>query len=178
MARRKPKCIHPVPDIQAADKTLAEIAGLRRKLRLLEDELNARVEQAKEEAKARAKPLHSQVEALENGLQAFAEHRKEDLFDEKRSRSLDYGVLGFRKSSEIKPAVGNTWKAVLAMIKEKEFPEALRLREDVNREELHKWPDDRLALVGARRLAKDVFWYELDEAKLEPLEKPARHIAA
>ena len=49
MARRKPECIHPVPDIQAADTTLAEIAGLRRKLRLLEDELNARVEQVLEQ---------------------------------------------------------------------------------------------------------------------------------
>jgi phage host-nuclease inhibitor protein Gam len=178
MARRKPESIHPVPDIQAADVTLAEIAGLRRKLRLLEDELNARVEQAKEEAKARAKPLHSRIEALENGLQAFAEHRKQDLFDEKRSRSLVYGALGFRKSSEIKPVAGGTWKAVLAMVKERGFPEALRLREDVNREELHKWPDDRLALVGARRLAKDIFWYELDEARLESLEEPAHHAAA
>lgn len=178
MARRKPGNIQPVTSLEAANGALAEIAGLRRELRLLEHELNRRIDQAKADAESRAAPLHAGLEAWENGLRAFAELHKENLFGEKRSTSLDYGVVGFRKSTEIKPAPGGTWRAVLGRLKEEGLSEALRLREDVNREELHKWPDNRLALVGARRLSKDVFWYELDEARLHPPDDTARRSAA
>jgi len=37
----------------------------------------------------------------------------------------------------------------------------LRIREDVNREALRGWSDERLVEVGVRRLEKDLFWYEL-----------------
>jgi hypothetical protein len=43
------------------------------------------------------------------------------------------------------------------------FSEAVRVKEEVNKEEMAAWPDERLALVGARRVEKDQFWYEVDQ---------------
>jgi hypothetical protein len=43
------------------------------------------------------------------------------------------------------------------------------VKEDVNKDELLKWPDERLKLVGASRVVSDDFWLEcIEEVVLEP----------
>jgi hypothetical protein len=68
-----------------------------------------------------AMPLQSRLASIEGGLLAFAEHNKDDLFKSKRSRELDFGTLGYRRSKEIKPQPKKTWKMVLGAIKELGF---------------------------------------------------------
>jgi len=105
--------------------------------------------------------IHHPWQAL--GAQLLEKGR---LFVGKRSVDLDYGKLGWRKSTEIKPAAKTTWAMILGRLRELAFGEAIRIKEEVNREVLHEWPEERLELVGARRVEKDTFWYEIDEAKL------------
>ncbi|MBF0261068.1 MAG: host-nuclease inhibitor Gam family protein, partial [Magnetococcales bacterium] len=60
-----------------------------------------------------------------------------------------------------------TWAMVLGKLKELAFYEAIRVKEECNKEVLHEWPDERLAAVCARRVEKDVFWYELKKEELK-----------
>lgn len=166
MARCKPKNLHPVKNLKEADLALAQLARLKRDLGRIRDEANEEIDRVKSEAEARAEPLNARLDALENGLLAFAEFNKEELFALRRSRELAFGALGWRRSREIKPTPKGSWKMILARIKEHGFAEALRTREEVNREELHGWPEERLAQVGARRVEKDSFWYEINEQPL------------
>lgn len=166
MARQKPKNLIPVKDVAEANKVLAEIASIKRTIQALEGELNDAIDHLKAQSEARAAPYKVRLLALENGLLAFSEFNKDELFFQKRSKVLEFGTIGYRRSMEIKPQPKTTWKMILGKIKDLDFSDALRIREDVNRDELRGWPEERLELVGARRMEKDTFWYETDETTL------------
>lgn len=166
MGRIKPKNLYPVKDLAAANAAMAEIAGIKRSIVELESAMNTSIDRIKAEAEVKAAPLQTRLASIEGGLLAFAEHNKDELFKTKRSRELDFGSLGYRRSKEIKPQPKKTWKMVLGTIKRMGFTMAVRNKESVNKEELHTWPDSRLDLIGCRRMTKDAFWYEIDEEKI------------
>lgn len=166
MARNKPKNLYPIKDLKAANAALAEIAGLKRTIGGIESRLNDKIDQLKAQAAADSSPSLSKLDALENGLLAFAVFNKADLFVEKRSKELDFGAIGFRRSTEVKPKSKITWAMVLEKIKALGFKEAILVEEKPNKEELHKWPDERLALVDVHKVEKDTFWYEIDAQKV------------
>lgn len=166
MARRKPNNLYPVKDLDAANAALARIASIKRSIAEVESKLNENIDLLKAEADVTVAPLQAELAAVENGLLAFAEFSKDEVFAGKRSKELDFGSLGYRRSKEIKPKPKHTWKMVLGFLKRLDFKEAIRTKESVNKEELKKWPDERLDQVGARRVGKDTFWYEIDEQKV------------
>jgi phage host-nuclease inhibitor protein Gam len=166
MGRVKPKNLYPIKDLAAANAAMAEIAGIKRSIAEIESAMNERIDHTKAEAEVRALPLQARLASIEGGLLAYAEHNKSDLFKDKRSRELDFGSLGYRRSKEIKPKAKTTWKMVLGAIKQFKFNAALRTTEGVNKEELHTWPDQRLDVIGCHRVEKDTFWYEIDETKI------------
>lgn len=165
MARSKPK-LYPVASLADANQALADIGALKRQITLIEAEMNTAIDQAKAAAEAAAGPLKLKIAAIDTGLQAYAEQNKKALFKDRRSHELDYGTIGFRKSSQIKPKTKTTWAMVLGRLKEMKFANAIRTKEEVNKEEMATWPAERLDLVGARRVDKDQFWYEIDESKI------------
>lgn len=167
MARQKPKNLYPVKDLAAANKALAEIAELRRSVKAREGAMNDEIDRLKAETEAAVAPLQAKMASLENGLLAFAEFNKDELFVDKRSKDLDFGSLGYRRSKEIKPKPKHTLAMVLGKIKELGFVEAIRTKESVNKDELSQWSDERLALVDARRVEKDTFWYEVAEQEIK-----------
>jgi len=166
MARRKPTNLHPVRDLAEANAVLAEIAAIRRTLKTIEVELNTRIAHATKLSEAAAAKHLERLQALENGLLAFAEYNKGELFRERRSRELDFGTLGYRRSSEVKPIAKHTFAMVLGRCKDLGLMEAIRTKEELNREELHTWSAERLAMVGARRVEKDAFWFEVKEQRV------------
>ena len=166
MARIKPKNLYPVKDLTAANAAMAEIAVIKRSITELESAMNTSIDRIKAEAEVKAAPLQTRLASIEGGLLAFAEHNKDELFKTKRSRELDFGSLGYRRSKEIKPQPKRTWKMVLGTIKRLGFKAAVRSKDMVNKEELHTWPDSRLDLIGCRRVEKDSFWFEINEAAI------------
>lgn len=102
MARNRPNNLHAVKNLAEASATLAEIAGVKRDLKAIEGRLNAEIDHLKAQAEIEASPIQVKLKQLEAGLQAFAEYNR-DLFKDRRSRELDFGTIGFRKSKEIKP---------------------------------------------------------------------------
>lgn len=170
MARSKPKNIRPVKNLAEANQALAEIGELKRRITLIETGMNAAIDAARAAAELEASPLQTEIARIEAGLAAFGEFEKGDLFKEKRSYELDFGAIGFRKSSQIKPKARHTWAMVLGLLKEMKFPAAIRTKEEVNKDELATWPAERLDLVGARRVPQDVFWYEVNADRIADKE--------
>ncbi|MBF0125702.1 MAG: host-nuclease inhibitor Gam family protein [Magnetococcales bacterium] len=164
--RVKPENIVHVRDLQQANAALGEIAQLQRNIEIIETDMNESIDRIKRAADAFAAPRRARLESLANGLSAFAEFNKGTLFEKRRGVELSFGVLGFRRSSEIKPKGRGTWAQVLDRIKELGVGEAIRIREDVNRELLRGWPEERLELLGVSRIEKDLFWYELKTTSL------------
>lgn len=166
MARQKPKNVFLIRDVEGVNQALAELGEIKRRIDGIETEMNEKIDQAKMEAGALCAPLQARREALESGVLAFAEYNREELFQKKKSLELDFGSIGYRKSTSIKTLAKTTWAMVLGRIKELKFTEAIRTKEDVNREVLQTWPDERLVLVGAKRVEEDTFWIELKEESL------------
>ncbi len=170
MARSKPKKVYPVNNLADANAALAEIGELKRTITLVETRMNEQIDRAKADADNEAAPLKIRIAEIEAGIAVFAESNKRGVFKTKRSHELDYGTIGFRKSSQIKPKPKTTWAMVLGLLRDMKFPTAIRTKEEVNKEELATWPAERLDLVGARRVEKDQFWYEIDESKIADTE--------
>lgn len=171
MSRRKPRNLFPVKDLAAANAALGEMGQLQRSIEAVQHRMNQTIDQAKAEAEAEAAPLQSRLEALENGLQAFAEYNKDELFKGRKTVKLDFGLLGYRKSTKLATLAKITWAMVLEKLLELGFAEAIRTKEEVNREVVKGWPEERQALVGCRTVEEDEFWVEADQTKLCGQEK-------
>jgi phage host-nuclease inhibitor protein Gam len=167
MARNKPTNLYPVKDRAQANQVLAEIGQLKRQVAAINAALNDDIDRAKAEAEQKIAPLASRLDALENGLLAFAEYNKDELFPKQRSLDLVYGVIGYRRSKELGTMPKTTWKQVLGKLKELGLAAGIRTKEDVDKEHLRTWPEERLALVGCRNIEKDSFWYEVKEEEIQ-----------
>lgn len=167
MPRVKPNNLHPVKSLDEANDAMREIGELRRVIAGIEDRMNDDIDVLKARAAEEAAHFRARLESLENGVHAFAEIRKDELFDDKRrSVRLDFGTIGYRRSHEVGLAKGFTWKAVLAKLRELAFKEAIRVKEEPDKDILKSWPGERLDLVGCVKKEKDTFWFEIDEVKL------------
>ena len=147
---------------EGADKVLFEIAHLEREIEGLEGDLQALIEEAKQETKNAVAPLQERKKLLELQLQRFVEARREELTG--KSRKLNYGTVGFRQSTRI---VIRAAAACVMALKSLGLREYLRVREAPDKERLRELDDATLAQVGARRVVEEVFGYQLDRARIQ-----------
>jgi phage host-nuclease inhibitor protein Gam len=146
-----------IADWQQADHYLKNIGDLQLEIEDAERTAKADIDQAKLNLSNRVNPLHEQIEVLVRSLEAFSAAHQED-FGDARSRKLDFGVLGWRKSTSI-----STKKTTLEKIKEvfgRKAAQFLRLKEEVDKDAMAKLTDEQLKAVDARRDVKDAFFVE------------------
>ncbi len=166
MSRKKPANLVHIKDLDAADDALFELASNTRALQRLQDELNQAIDKLKAKFERDSQELVSKNEALGNGLHAFAEHHKAELFTRKRSLELTFGTLGYRVSSEVQPQPKLKWRDVLERLERGNFDQAIRVKKEVDRDVLRTFGEDELAEVGVRLVDKDTFWFELKQEQL------------
>ncbi|MEO5332137.1 MAG: host-nuclease inhibitor Gam family protein [Magnetococcus sp. YQC-5] len=164
-SRVKPQPVYMIADMQQANAVLGEMAMLQRAITTIEADMNSVIDTAKRNADAFAAPRRKRLKDLETALSVFAEFNKETLFNVQRTAELAFGVFGFRRSTELKPKSKITWAMVLGKIKELGFA-AIRVKDEVDRDAMREWPEERLSLVGVQRIQKDVFWYEIKQEEL------------
>jgi phage host-nuclease inhibitor protein Gam len=170
MTRIKPKSL-VIGTIDEADAALLELAGINRDVALIEANMNERIEEARSEAACSTKPFRDRADELAKALEAFAVIRRAELFEgDKKSRELVHGTIGFRLSTSLKLAAKQTMAGVLERLKDLGLREGIRQKEEVNKDVLRDWPEEKLALVGMKRDQKDLFFCE---PKAEELPKEA-----
>ena len=169
MAREKPKqIIAPIRDLGEADNALAELAEIDRAVAAANHQLNEDIDTLKKNTQEEIAPLLERKEVLGAGLANFAELNRGDLFKERRSRELGFGIIGFRRSTSLATLkkVCSTWKEVLGKLREHGFRDAVRVKEEPDKEVMSTWTTERLELVGVQRVEKDEFFYEVFQEKL------------
>ena len=145
-----------------------ELAELTRKTRAITDDLNANIDGLKEAAKAEAAPLETRKKEISDALAVFLKMNREMLPKDKKTLELAFGFMGFRASSAISQMRGVTAEMSLERLKNGGFAEGIRVKEELDKDTLRGWPDERLALVGLTRVLKDTFFVELKEENLQP----------
>lgn len=147
-----------VDDEKQADGALAEMAAIDRKLGTIAVDMNESISVAKEKAEEAAAPLKARRKVLNDELKKWASMNKAKLFASRKSLNLAFGVLGFRGSTAIHQMRGIKVDETLARLKKFNFTDGIRVVSQVDKEAMDSWPEDRLALVGLRRVDKDTFF--------------------
>ncbi|WP_027366959.1 host-nuclease inhibitor Gam family protein [Desulfocurvibacter africanus] len=166
MARSKPQ-VMTIEDLAQADAVLEELCRIGRKLGEIEAAMNEALDVAKAEAKKAAAPLAARKKELETALATFGAYNKADLFKKRRSVERAFGVFGFRKSTKLKLLSKFTWALVLQRLKELKLEDGIRIKEEVNKEALQTWPEERQETVGVKLDTSDEFFIELSQEKLK-----------
>jgi len=142
---------------QEADSFVRKIGDLQEIIYSLEADAKIRIDKIKEDLVSKTQKAREGIELCVLSLEAFSANHLQD-FGTARSKKLNFGILGWRKSSSISIA-----KTTLEKIKEifgRAAGQYLRIKEDVNKEALEKLTDEQLAPIGAQRKEKDVFYVE------------------
>ncbi|HAL45499.1 MAG: hypothetical protein A2Y12_08815 [Planctomycetes bacterium GWF2_42_9] len=159
MAKRikSEKQIETISDWQQADDFLKQIGELQLEINQAEADANEQANKAK--MIAIAEPLQKKIKILQDGLEAFAANHVDD-FGKAQSRKLNFGLLGWRRSTSI-----SIKESTLELIKKvfgKKADTYIRLKEEVNKETLSELTDQQLVSIDARRKPKEVFFVEPD----------------
>lgn len=168
MARQKVEAPRPYASWDEADEGLRQIGEAQRAIEAEEHRMQEAIDSAKEDAAAASLPFRTLIRDAEQRLNAFAEANREEL-GKRKSRELNYGILGYRKSTKVVLPRGES--KVMELIR--------RLRErgmgdcvtqpmpKVDKEALKKYPPNDIIEIGASLDVQDTFWYEVKREELQ-----------
>lgn len=166
MATRIKPNPHVVADRAQAEGALAEMAALDRKLSAIETEMQEAIDTAKAKASQLSTGLVARRKELADAVAVFAKLNRVELFDKAKSIDLGFGVIGFRASTRIVQIRGVTAEMTLEKLHQYNFPDGIRIKEEINKESALGWPDERLELVGLKRQSADTFFIEIKKDAL------------
>jgi len=157
---RSDKGLLPVADWFEADKLVREMGDCQLRIAAAEKRAKEAIDKIKAELAKQVAPEHEHIDLLTKSLEAFAVNRQGE-FGGRRSRQLDFGLFGWRKSSSV-----SVQKTTLDLIKQvfssQKAKQLIRIKESVDKDALARLTDEELAGIGARRVHRDVFFVEPD----------------
>ncbi len=160
--RVKPRIsMKKMEDLAAVNAAMGRIRELRAEIRTIESDTQERINSLKEKAAKKVKRLLQKIEPLQNGILAYGEYNRAELFKKKKTIELVFGKFGIRKSTKI--SIKNT---TLGLLKKLGYRKAINVKETVNKDVLKTWTDEKLKKVNASRKSDDVFWYEVTEEEI------------
>lgn len=152
----------PLQSWEDVDLHLLEIRENEIAIESIKADLDLAVSNLKLEAADRIKKYADRIGTLEIEIKEFVEANRSDI--KGKTKELTFGKTGFRASGKI---IIRNIKNTIAMLKNLGLDECIKIKENVNKENLKSQSDDILAKVGASRSKKDVFWYETKREKLQ-----------
>jgi len=155
------KPIKPFKNPAEANEALLKIGTLKRELLKLENKAEEQILKIKSKWMEQGAGMDEEVKALEAAVLEFAEREKESLFAETKTYKLAYGDLKLRVS-ELLEVCDET----LGLCKQYGFGNAVKVKEEVNKQVLKTFTPDDLARVKAERVTKENFSYDLNEAAI------------
>jgi phage host-nuclease inhibitor protein Gam len=146
---------------------LKEIGECELAVEAIEAELTEKIHDLKLDAEMRAKPHKDRVKKLEVEIKEFTEAHRDEL-GKKKTMFLNFGKLGFRKSTKIQlPRAAAKLAEIIKKLKARGMTDCIvQAPEKVDKEALKKYPPAEILKVGAGVDVDDVFWYEWDRERL------------
>ena len=110
------------------------------------------------EAKAAAEtaPLREEITGLDKDIKSLMSAHRQNIFAVSNVVKLRVGALIREIADKVRIP-----RDALARIEEHGWQEAIRIAKSVDRGVVEKWPDDKLAAIGAKRRAIEAFTYEV-----------------
>ena len=152
MARYKP-AQSKLGTIEDVDLALKEIGLLERELEVIDAEAHKQISEAKEKAAEKGEPLRKRIAEVSAKIGAFAEYNKDELFKDKKSIELTFGVFGFRKSTCV-----SVKKTTVELMQKLGLDSFLRIKTEPDKDKMAELDDETLSQVDAVRKIKDDFF--------------------
>ena len=147
---------------------LAEAARIKRKLAGIENKMNEDMDTIRKRAELAGASDTARLKEIEADIALTAKLNRRELFPGKaKSREFAFGLIGFRKGSgKIVQRSKVKVKDVLAKLHEYNLTEGIKTTENLNKEAMKGWTDDRLESIGMRRQTRERFFVEVKTEKL------------
>lgn len=159
------------------DKALKSIAVIKAKVMAQEGEWNDERIKLQNKYQPALDRYNAEIIGLERDVQLYCEENK-SLFQETRSRSLNFGTVGFRLGTgALKTLKGFTWEAVKNVVKKskKYATDFIRVKEDLDKQAIlgAQLKEQKLAKLGMFIHQEDSFYYEayLTRSEAMPQDK-------
>lgn len=150
-----------IKSLEGANTALAEIGRLEMKLEVIDGKASERIGKIKEKAAEDGEAARNRIKELDSALALYAEYNKLELFRDKKTLALSYGYIGFRLSTKV-----ITKKTTLELLK-KLFPgKGIRIKEEIDKDELKSWEDSQLTQIDAAKVEQDTFFYEVNREEV------------
>lgn len=160
MARKKSKQpLLAVDNWKTADKLVRKNGDLDIQIAEAQARCKRKIDVAKEELAKIIKPLNAEIDLNVRSLEAFAVNHQDD-FGKNRSRKLNFGILGWRKSTSITIKKDTTLDLIKQVFSRAKAKPLICISESPDKNALAKLTDEQLASIKARRKVKDDFFVE------------------
>lgn len=145
------------------DQILKAIASIESKKMQEESAMNDKILKANQEHMPILDRLNAEKLGYERDIQLYCDDQK-DEFNETRSKTLNYGIVGFRKGTgALKTLKGFTWEAVKKVIEaSKKYAVYIKTKTDIDKNAILSsgMKPDQLAKLGVQIVQEDAFYYE------------------
>ncbi len=148
-----------ISDWKEADKLLRRVGDMQIKICQIQNEAIDDINEIKADLAKTIKPHQERIVQATRSLEAFAVNHTED-FEKQRSRKLNFGLLGWRKSTSISIKKDTTLKLIKEVFTKAKRKPLIIVKESVDKNALAKLTDEQLACIKARRKVKDDFFVE------------------
>lgn len=167
MARVKPTAAPILETWEAVDQALKRVGQINRIIASVEADTQKTIDEAKEKAERRTADALAEKAVIEKNLEDFCSYYR-DRFGDKKSRDLNFGVVGFRMASKLITLKGWNWKRVADKLSALKLRQYLIEKVSVDKEAIKKAniKEARLKAFGLAIEEKESFYYEPDETKI------------
>lgn len=160
MARYKPNQAK-LETIEDVDLALKEIGLLEKELEAIDADAHKAISVAKEAAKKKGEPIRKRILEISSRIGAFAEYNKDELFKDKKTVELTFGIFGFRKSTSI-----SVKKTTIDLLQKLKMDAFIRVKLEPDKEKMADLDDETLSQVDAVRKVKDDFFCQPNKEEI------------
>ncbi|MBW1666867.1 MAG: host-nuclease inhibitor Gam family protein [Deltaproteobacteria bacterium] len=147
-------------ELERANELLLEIGSCKGQLSEWEARAQREIEAVKKRYSAHLEELRQELKASESKLLGLMKEKRAVIFDGTDQVELEAGILLHGTQDKVRIP-----RDALQRIEAQGWTEAVKVAKSVDRGVVEKWPLERLILIGADRKEKEVFSYELKEAR-------------
>lgn len=150
--RIKPQ-VGKIQSLEDVNIALRDIGLAEKELEAIDTAAHKKIAEIKTEAAKKGEELRNRIAEISAKVQAYAEYNREDLFKERKSIELSFGIIGFRKTTKI-----SVKKTTLELLKKLSLTKCVRIKEEPNKEAMAELDDETLLQVDAVRKVTDDFF--------------------
>lgn len=155
-----------IESLEDVNMALRDIGLAQRELNTIDTDANKSIAEIRTEAAKSGEKLRKRIAETSARIQSYADYNKDDLFKDRKSIELNFGLFGYRKSTRI-----SVKKTTIGLLKKLHLDQYIRVKEEPDKDLMAGLDDESLVQVDAVRKVTDDFFCEpkTDEVNRELL---------